>query len=124
MVEERIFVGVARVQLGIPGARSLKDRRQNIRSVADRMRHKFSVTVNEVGGSDYPGRQVLALTTAGNDSRLIRSILDRCVALASGSGRVLVESVDVDVFRWQADLRRWADDSMDEYGSATEDGDE
>ena len=115
---ERIFVGVARVALGIPGARSLKDRRQNVRSVVDRMRNKYNVTVAEVGDSDYPGRHTLVLTTGGNDGGLIRSILDRCVDLCHGSGRVLVHAVDVDVFRWQADLQRWPD--ADEFGSSEE----
>ncbi len=110
-VDERIFLGAARIQLHVPGARSLKDRRQNVRSVSDRMRNKFRVTVNEVGTSDYPGRQVLVVTTGGNDAGLIRSILDQCAQLASSSGRVLVEAVDVDVFRWHAGMRRWTDES-------------
>jgi uncharacterized protein YlxP (DUF503 family) len=112
-LDERIFLGAARIQLHVPGARTLKDRRQNVRSVSDRMRHKFSVTVNEVGTSDYPGRQVLVVTTGGNDAGLIRSILDQCAALANSSGRVLVEAVDVDVFRWHAGMRRWTDESDD-----------
>jgi uncharacterized protein YlxP (DUF503 family) len=104
---ETIHVGVARVVLGIPGARTLKDRRQAVRSVVDRLRHRFEVSVHEVGESELPGRQTLVITTAGNDARLIRSILDRAVAFALDSGKVQVQAVDVDVFRWQSETPRW-----------------
>lgn len=43
---------------------------------------------------------ILVVTTAGNDGRLIRSILDRCGDFAGSAGSVGVTGIDVDVFRW------------------------
>lgn len=100
MEQERIFVGVARMVLTIPGARSLKDRRQAILSVRDRILHRFEVTFHEVDPANRPTRQIAVLTTAGNDAQLIRSVLDQVVGFTGRSGRVLVGEVDVDVFRW------------------------
>lgn len=108
--EEDLHVGVARVRLGIPGARTLKDRRQAVRSVVDRLRHAFSVSVHEVGASEYPGRQTLALTTAGNDARQIRSILDQAVSAIASSARVVVQGVDLEVFKWHPEAPRWMED--------------
>lgn len=97
---DRIFVGVLRMVLSIPGARSLKDRRQAVVSLRDRLRHRFDVTFHEVDPNDRPTRQVVVLTTGGNDPQVIRSVLDQIVGFTGRSGQVLLGEVDVDVFRW------------------------
>lgn len=99
-MHDRIFVGVLRLGVSIPGARSLKDRRQAIASLRDRIRHRFEVTFHEIDTSDRPTWQVLALTTAGNAQAPIRSTMDQIVAFVARDGRVGLADVDVDVFRW------------------------
>jgi uncharacterized protein YlxP (DUF503 family) len=101
-MSEKIFVGVLRLGLRIPGARSLKDRRQAVSSLRDRVSHRFPVSVHEIDTADLPGRQVLAVTTAGNDATVIRANLDRIASFAASSALVQVSEVDVDVFRWHA----------------------
>lgn len=107
---EAIHVGVLRVVVAIPGARSLKDRRQAVQSVVDRLRHRFDASVHEVGDSDFPGRQTLLVTTGGNDGRVVESVLDRIVGMISESGRVLVQHVDREVTRWRPAEARWVPD--------------
>lgn len=100
----RIFVGVARAVLHIPGARSLKDGRQVSVSLRDRVRQRFDVSVHEVEPSEDAARRVLVVTTAGNDGRVIRATLDRVRALMEAQGDAIVAHVDVDVFRWHPSL--------------------
>jgi uncharacterized protein YlxP (DUF503 family) len=108
MSEARIFVGVLRMVWSLPGARTLKDRRQSVNSLRDRLRHKFPVTFAEVGVGNRPTRQVVVLTMAGNDGALIRNIFDKIVGFVSVSGRVVLSGVDVDVFRWHPEDPTWA----------------
>ena len=108
MGEERIFVGVLRMVWTVPGARTLKDRRQAVVSLRDRLRHRYDVTFAEVDRSNRPTRQVVVLTTAGNDGALIRTIFDKIVGFVGRSGRVVVSSVDVEVFRWHPEVPTWA----------------
>jgi uncharacterized protein YlxP (DUF503 family) len=102
--DDRIFIGVLRVVLHIPGARSLKEGRQVAHSLRDRVRHRFDVSVHEVEPSENHTRRVLLVTTGGNDSRAIASTLDRVRAFLEGSGDAMVAHVDVEVFRWHASL--------------------
>lgn len=95
-----MYVGMARVGVYIPGARTLKDRRQAVRSLRDRLRARFDVTCHEVDPSDRPTRQVLLLTAGANDGALVRATLDKCVADARQRPDLLVEGVDVEVFQW------------------------
>lgn len=99
-MNEHIFLGVLRMALTIPGARSRKDRRQAVVSLRDRVLHRFDVSFHLIGDSDRPTRQVVVLTTSGGDPALIRQTLDRITGFVNQSGRLLLGEVDVDVFRW------------------------
>ena len=98
--EEPIFVGVLRLVIAVPGARTRKDRRQVVRSISDRVRHRFKVAVHEIDPGQRPTRAVLCITTSGNDGRLIRSILDQIADFAGKSPIAVLSGIDVDVFRW------------------------
>ena len=43
-------IGVIQIELSIPGAMSLKDKRRVVRRMKDRIAQKFNVSVAEVGG--------------------------------------------------------------------------
>lgn len=74
--DEAIWVGVLRVSLQISGARSLKDRRQVVNSLRDRVQAKFRVSFADVGHLEAHGMAVVAVSAVGNDSRLIQARLD------------------------------------------------
>ncbi|MBX2798763.1 MAG: DUF503 domain-containing protein [Myxococcales bacterium] len=119
--DDRIYVGVVRLVIQVPGARTRKDRRQVISSVRDRLRHRFEVAVHEIGTSGDPTHQVMVLTTAGNDARVVRSVLDRCVGTVHDHPVAIAIQVDVDVSRWQSSADDWAARMMDEL-SEDDDG--
>lgn len=47
-----IIVGLCTVELFIPESQSLKDKRQVLLSLKDRLREKFNLSVAEVDGQD------------------------------------------------------------------------
>ena len=52
-----MFVSIARVTLDIPGASSLKAKRQVIRRIADKVKAKFNLAVAEIDDADVgPGK--------------------------------------------------------------------
>jgi len=106
-MDEPVYVGVLHVVLTIPGARTRKDRRQVIRSLRDRVRHRFEVTFHQLGDGDHPGRQAVVVTTAGNEPRVVRSVLDRVRSFVESQGTCWPGRVDVDVFRWHPGHGDW-----------------
>ncbi len=93
-------MGVLRAVLVIPGARSLKDRRQVVNSVRDRLQHRFSVSVHVVGQSEVHDRQVLVVTTGGSEPSELRSVLDKVEAFLAVAPAALLSDCVIDVFRW------------------------
>lgn len=74
-------VGVLQVELAIPDAFSLKDKRRVIQSLKDRIAHAHNVSVAEVGALDEHRRSLLAFAMVGNETRYVESMLSKLVDL-------------------------------------------
>ncbi len=70
-----MVVGVLRVEIFLPGSDSLKAKRKEIRSMKDRIRSKFNVSVSEVDNSDLWQRSTLGIAVAGGDADAVREVL-------------------------------------------------
>jgi len=122
--DDRVFIGVAYLSVRVPGARTLKDRRTVIASVQDRLKHRYGISVHEIGQGSDPTRQTIVLTTAGNDGALVRKVIDQCVGQVHAHPTAIAEQVDTDVFRWEPSQDDWAARMMAELGSDAGDDDE
>ncbi|MEQ8767407.1 MAG: DUF503 domain-containing protein [Planctomycetota bacterium] len=76
-----MFVGILQLDLRIPGAFSLKDKRRVIRRVKDRASNKFNIAIAEVDYLDEHRLTRLGVTTVANDRRVVQSALDQVVNL-------------------------------------------
>jgi len=74
-----MFVGAARVELRIHGSRSLKEKRGVVRSIIQRLRNRFNVSVAEVDGQDTWQRAVLGLAGVGSDAQDLRVRLEKAI---------------------------------------------
>lgn len=81
-----MVVGVLRIVLQIPGAASLKGKRQVVRSLADRLRSRFNVAVAEVGENDRWQKAVFGIAAVGNDRAFVNEVLDKVLHAVDGSG--------------------------------------
>lgn len=97
--DEDTWVGVLRLQLQIPGSRSLKDRRRAVAHVRDRLRARGGLSVAEVGHLHDHGAAVLAVATVSHDATEVRRALDRIAHEVEQWGRAIVTARDVRMFR-------------------------
>jgi len=74
-----MVVGAARVELHVHGSQSLKQKRGVVRSITQRVRNRFNVSVAEVGGQDTWQRAVLGLATAAGESETARRRLEKAI---------------------------------------------
>lgn len=92
-----LFVAVAQVELHLPGARSLKDKRQDVRSLVERMRHRLAVLVVESDHQELHQRAGLAISALATDAEAARGTVARALDLVNESfpGVVLDEQIEV-----------------------------
>jgi uncharacterized protein YlxP (DUF503 family) len=72
-------VGVLQLELSIPDAMSLKDKRRVVLSLKDRIAHAHNVSVAEVGALDEHRRSVVGIAMVANDARYVEGGLSKLV---------------------------------------------
>ncbi len=70
-----MYVGALELKLFIPEVRSLKEKRSVVRSVIERTRARFRVSVAEVGDNDVHQRAVIGVAAVGNDAAHVGAVL-------------------------------------------------
>ena len=70
-------VGLLTLELHIADAQSLKDKRQVIRGLKDRLRGKFNVAVAELDFQDSWQRSVIGVVTLANEERFVQEVLQK-----------------------------------------------
>jgi uncharacterized protein len=72
-----MIVAAARITLLIPDNDSLKGKRKVVRSLIEKVRHKFEAATAEVGDNDKWQRAQIGVAVVGNDSQLLSTRLDQ-----------------------------------------------
>jgi hypothetical protein len=78
-------IGVLTLELRLAHAHSLKEKRHEVQSLKDRLRHKFNVAVAEIGHQDLWQRALVAAVTVSSDRQhaelVLRSVEREAAAL-------------------------------------------
>ncbi|MDP9147237.1 MAG: DUF503 domain-containing protein [Acidobacteriota bacterium] len=75
-------VGLLTLELHIDDAQSLKDKRQILRSLKDRLRAKYNVAVAELDYHDTWQRSVVGIVTLSNEDQHVQESLQHVLAEA------------------------------------------
>ncbi len=78
------------LELHIPGATSLKAKRQVIKSLVQRLRNRFNVSVSEVGSQDYWQRAELGMAVICHNGAGADSIMEKLFAYVEEENRVAI----------------------------------
>ena len=112
-----MIVGAAVIEIHIHGSQSLKAKRGVVRSISQRLRNRFNVSVAEVGGHDTWQFCVLGLTAGGSDATIVRRVLDRACSFIEELHLAEVRSTDIEVVDlphaeapWEGDLEHEDED--------------
>jgi uncharacterized protein YlxP (DUF503 family) len=108
-----MIVGAAAVEIHVHGSQSLKAKRGVVRSIAQRVRNRFNLSVAEVGGQDTWQIAVLGFGTVGNDRKKVREILERAVAFVEELHLAEVMNSDVELIDLPYREGQWEGAALD-----------
>jgi hypothetical protein len=92
-----LFVGLAQVELHLPGARSLKDKRHDVRSLVERLKSRFAVLVIESDHQELHQRAGLAIAALATEADAARGTLAKALdhTHQTFDGMILDEHLEV-----------------------------
>jgi len=74
-----MVIGICRLELMIRENHSLKEKRRIVKQIVDRVKHRFNVSIAEVGNNDLWQSAELGLCMVSNDRRFTNQALDKIV---------------------------------------------
>ncbi|MEO5345882.1 MAG: DUF503 domain-containing protein [Magnetococcus sp. YQC-9] len=83
-------VGVLEVRLELPGVRSLKEKRGIVKSLLERIRHRFEVACAEVGELDRWDGAGLGFAAVGNEVAVVQSRLQKVANFIEDEGETVM----------------------------------
>ncbi len=92
-----MIVGLCTVELFISESRSLKDKRQVLHSLKDRLHGKFNLSIAEVDGQDLWQKAVLGMACIANEGSHVNRVLEQAL-------NVIRSMPAVEVVRTQLEL--------------------
>jgi len=89
-------VGICKISLRLPGNRSLKGKRQVVKSITSRVNNQFNVSVAEVDDHDRWQIATLGVCCVSNDKRHTNEVLSKVVNFVA-AGRFQVEMLGYEI---------------------------
>jgi len=94
MINASCFVTLLYIEIMIPHAQSLKDKRREVRGIKDRISSKFNASVAEVGYQDKWQRSVLAVCLVGNDKTRLLSNTTMIRTLCAETANISILNIE------------------------------
>jgi uncharacterized protein YlxP (DUF503 family) len=91
-----MVVGILTISFEIPGANSLKDKRQVLKSIIDGIRNRFNVSAAEVGDNDVWRRATVGVSCVSNEQAVANSVLDHVSDYVESNPAIAVIAVDME----------------------------
>ena len=88
-------IGLLTVQLFISNSGSLKQKRMVLKSLKDRLRKNFNVSVAELDAHDKWQRAVLGVVSIGPEGRHVNGVLDQVVNFIRRNGNVDISDYEI-----------------------------
>ena len=96
-----MVIGILRIDLYMNGNRSLKAKRQTLKSLIQRIKSRFNnVSVSEVGSNDLWQKATIGISFVGNESRFVNSVLDRVTQFIESTGVVEIGNREFEIIHF------------------------
>jgi len=93
-----MVAGTLKVEFRLSDNRSLKGKRKVVRSMIDKVKFRFNVSIAEVGSNDKWQKIELGISTVGNDRRHIDSSLNHVLTFLDSLCLAQIVNTEIEIF--------------------------
>jgi uncharacterized protein YlxP (DUF503 family) len=93
-----MVVGSLKIEFRLTDNRSLKGKRKVVRSMVDKVKSRFNVSIAEVGSNDKWQKIELGISAVGNDRRHIDSSLNHILSFLDSLCLAQIVHTEMEIF--------------------------
>lgn len=99
-----MFVGLLEMDLFLPHSRSLKDKRQHVRSLTNQVAKKFNLSVAEAGYQDLWQRSLIGVACVSDEIHQTRTVLEHVTKWSAAKWEGEMLSSHIHIFSSKGDI--------------------
>lgn len=92
-----MIIGACVIKLKIYEANSLKEKRHVIRSIIERIKSRFNVSIAEIGENDNWRTSIIGFTCVSNNTNHANKILSKVLRFIDGDSRVEIIEHNIEI---------------------------
>ncbi|MCA9320273.1 MAG: DUF503 domain-containing protein [Planctomycetes bacterium] len=92
-----MLIAAIQLELSIPWAMSLKDKRSAVKSLKEKIQSRFRASAAEVGDQDVWRSAVIGIAVVGNDVKFLQSVSQKIVNFAEEYPNTRLEDFTVEI---------------------------
>ena len=92
-----LIIGICTLELDLNDSHSLKDKRQVVRSVLDRARGRFNVSIAQLDQHDLWQHATIGIACVGNERQYVNTVLNKVLELLESEPRVEVTGCQMEM---------------------------
>lgn len=120
-----MYIGACRITFALPGNRSLKGKRQVVRRVCDKLRHKFHAAAAEVGDPERWSEAEVGFTVLSGTESHVRAMAENIIDFIDGMMIAPMKDVELEVIVFDdvatgetyGRAERWSDEAVAKIGA-------
>ncbi len=93
-----MVVGTLKIEFHLSDNRSLKGKRKVVKSMMDKVKSKFNVSISEVGSNDKWQKIELGISAVGNDRRHVDSSLNHVLGFLDTLYLAQIVDTEMEIF--------------------------
>lgn len=93
-----LIIGTAKINLFAGWVHSLKEKRMVVKSIIDKVKHKFNVSIAEIENQDLHQSIVIGIACVSNDKRHADSTMQNVINFIEDNTDAVLQSVETEVF--------------------------
>ncbi|MCF8009507.1 MAG: DUF503 domain-containing protein [Halanaerobiales bacterium] len=90
-----MFVAVIKIELQIPMARSLKDKRSIIKSMIEKSKNKFNIAVAEVDDKDLWKNSTIGIVTVADNKYYLDKVVNKVINFVENFPEVYLYNFEI-----------------------------
>jgi uncharacterized protein YlxP (DUF503 family) len=94
----KMFIGICKLELLLLESFSLKDKRQVVRSIIERLKNRFNISIAEVGHLEALKRTALGLALVSNETAYLEKMMGMVINFVEADARVQITGLEKEIY--------------------------
>lgn len=92
-----MIIGICTCEIFIFNANSLKSKRSVVKSIIEKSKNRFNISIAEVGENDKWQKSIIAFSTISNDQKIVEETIEKVINFFDSYSEIEIINIDREI---------------------------